>query len=37
VVTDGVVRLTPGAPVKIADAATPAAGTRPAPAGDAKH
>jgi membrane fusion protein (multidrug efflux system) len=37
VVTDGVVRLTPGAPVKIADAATPAAGTRPAPAGAAKH
>ena len=36
VVTDGVVRLTPGAAVKIADAASPAAGTRPAPAGDAK-
>jgi membrane fusion protein (multidrug efflux system) len=36
VVTDGVVRLTPGAPVKIADAASPAAGSRPAAPGDAK-
>jgi membrane fusion protein (multidrug efflux system) len=36
VVTDGVVRLTPGAPVKIADAASPAAGSRPAAAADAK-
>lgn len=35
VVTDGVVRLTPGAPVKIADVA-PAAGSRPAAAGDVK-
>jgi membrane fusion protein (multidrug efflux system) len=35
VVTDGVVRLTPGATVKIADV-PPAAGSRPAAAGDGK-